>query len=86
MLYSPAPLPPNNPKPPLPLSAFSSLWYFGTEEGSRNVEFAAADNMKRTWVNYGTPRNWEDNAQGQGVEFLRESVEVKNVWVPISRA
>lgn len=26
-----------------------AVWYFGSEEGSRNVEFAASENMKRTW-------------------------------------
>ena len=28
-----------------------AIWYFGSEEGARNVEFGASDNMKRTWVN-----------------------------------
>jgi aldehyde dehydrogenase (NAD+) len=38
--------------------------------------------MKRTWVNYGQPRNWLDAAQGEGEEFLREATHVKNIWVP----
>ena len=41
-------------------------WVAGTaRQGSRNVEFAAAANMKRTWVNYGQSRNWADRQQGQ---------------------
>jgi aldehyde dehydrogenase (NAD+) len=59
-----------------------AMWYFGTAEGSGRVEFASAGNMKRTWVNYGHPRNWMDNAQGEGEEFLREATQVKNIWVP----
>jgi len=58
------------------------VWYFGTQEGSRNVEYASAQNMKRSWVDYGEPRDWADRKQGQGLEFLRESVEVKHIQVP----
>ena len=59
-----------------------SLWYFGDAEGSRQVEARSRHNIKRTWVNYGLARDWSDAQQGAGAEFLRESVEVKNVWVP----
>lgn len=58
------------------------LWYFGTQEGSKQVEFLAAENMKRTWVNYGKFRNWLDPAQGEGQEFLRHATEIKNIWIP----
>jgi aldehyde dehydrogenase (NAD+) len=60
-----------------------ALFYFGGEQGSANVEYAAADNMKRTWVNYGAKRDWMDKAQGQGMEFLLKCIEVQNVWVPM---
>ena len=59
-----------------------AMWYFGTAEGSKNVELASAGNMKRTWVNYGHPRNWLDPIQSEGEEFLRESTQVKNIWIP----
>jgi aldehyde dehydrogenase (NAD+) len=59
-----------------------SMWYFGPAEGCKRVELASAGNMKRTWVNYGHPRDWLDPLQGEGEEFLRESTHVKNVWVP----
>ncbi len=58
------------------------LWYFGTAEGGRIVEEASAGNMKRTWVPYGSARNWSDAAQGEGQEFLREATQVKNIWTP----
>jgi hypothetical protein len=38
--------------------------------------------MKRTWVNYGHQRNWIDAVQGEGEEFLRESTQIKNIWLP----
>ncbi len=59
-----------------------AIWYFGTAEGSKQVEYASAGNMKRTWVNYGHGRDWLDPLQGEGQEFLREATQVKNIWVP----
>jgi aldehyde dehydrogenase (NAD+) len=59
-----------------------AVWYFGTAEGSYQVEFESAVNMKRTWVGYGLPRDWMDREQGEGHEFLHEATQVKNIWVP----
>lgn len=59
-----------------------SLWYFGDAEGSRQVEEKSAFNMKRTWVNYGQARDWMNQEQGAGEEFIHESIQVKNIWVP----
>jgi len=59
-----------------------SVWYFGSAEGSYHVENESAANMKRTWVGYGLPRDWMDREQGEGHEFLHESTQVKNIWVP----
>ena len=39
--------------------------YFGSAEGSKFVEMASVDNVKRTWVNYGLPRDWSSAEQGQ---------------------
>jgi aldehyde dehydrogenase (NAD+) len=58
------------------------LWYFGSNEGSKMVEEKAAENMKRTWVNYGKHRNWFDNEQGEGESFLRHATQIKNIWIP----
>jgi aldehyde dehydrogenase (NAD+) len=59
-----------------------AIWYFGTAEGSKTVEYASVGNMKRTWVNYGHGRDWYDREQGEGQEFLREAIHVKNIWTP----
>ncbi|GAB5387866.1 MAG: aldehyde dehydrogenase family protein [Alphaproteobacteria bacterium] len=59
-----------------------SLWHFGTAEGATYVEDASADNLKRTWCSYGKARNWMKEEQGEGREFLEQSTEVKNVWIP----
>ena len=57
--------------------------YFGSAEGSYHVERLSAGNVKRTFVSYGQERDWYAKQQGEGEEFLRESVEVKNIWVPM---
>ena len=58
------------------------IWYFGTKAGSKRVEFLSADNLKRTWVNYGKYRNWMDAEEGEGADFLRHATQIKNIWVP----
>jgi aldehyde dehydrogenase (NAD+) len=59
-----------------------ALWYVGPASGSKRVEELSVGNMKRTWVNNGRRRDWYDPIQGEGREFLRHAVQVKNVWVP----
>ena len=62
--------------------AVSALWYVGSQAGSAMVEKASTGNLKATWVNNGRQRNWLDTAQGQGRDYLRRAVQVKNIWVP----
>ena len=59
-----------------------AMWYFGTAEGSYEVENRSVVNMKRTWVGYGITRDWADPEQGEGEDFLHEATQVKNIWVP----
>ncbi|MBU4538521.1 MAG: aldehyde dehydrogenase family protein [Weeksellaceae bacterium] len=58
------------------------IWYFGSKEGSREIELLSTESMKRSWVNFGKYRNWLDTAQGEGQEFLRHATEIKNIWIP----
>lgn len=60
----------------------AGMWYFGDAEGSQKIEWLSTDNLKRTWVSDGKYRNWLENAQGQGREFLRKASEIKNIWIP----
>ena len=60
----------------------SSVWYFGSAEGSADVERLSAGNMKRTWVSQGLGRDWTDAEQGAGTEFLEHATQVKNIWIP----
>ncbi len=60
----------------------AALWYFGSREGSAMVEKASAGNLKATWVNNGHLPNWLNKAEGQGRDYLRRAIQVKNIWVP----
>ena len=57
-----------------------AMWYSGSDEGVKLVELASASNMKRTWCP--SPADWYDDNEGEGREFLREAVQVKNIWIP----
>ena len=59
-----------------------AMWHFGSEAGAKEVEQASIINLKRTWVSGGKARNWFDEIQGEGTEFLRHASQVKNIWVP----
>ena len=59
-----------------------SMWYFGDQTGSKMVEDASAANLKKTWVNNAKARDWFDNTQAQGTEFLNQATDVKNIWTP----
>ncbi|MFK7989074.1 MAG: aldehyde dehydrogenase family protein, partial [Sandaracinaceae bacterium] len=58
------------------------LWYFGPKSGCAEIERLSAGNMKRTWCDDGPPRNWLDDREAAGREFLRQATHVKNIWVP----
>ena len=58
-----------------------AVWYFGSPEGVKAVEAASAGNMKRTWCEPDL-RSWHDPREGEGREFLRQSTQVKNIWIP----
>ncbi|MFZ1704797.1 MAG: aldehyde dehydrogenase family protein [Saprospiraceae bacterium] len=58
------------------------LWYFGKNDLSKEVESLSVGNLKRTWVNYGKTRDWSDETQGMGDEFLRQASHIKNIWIP----
>ncbi|MBA3894485.1 MAG: aldehyde dehydrogenase family protein [Gemmatimonadales bacterium] len=59
-----------------------AIWYFGTAEGSGEVERLSSGNMKRTWVSHGRARDWSDPAQSESEEFLEQATQVKNIWIP----
>jgi aldehyde dehydrogenase (NAD+) len=57
------------------------VWFFGPRDEAADVERLSTGNMKRTWAEW-DPRDWGDGHEAQGIEFLREATQVKNIWVP----
>jgi aldehyde dehydrogenase (NAD+) len=58
-----------------------AVWSFSSLPLSGLIETEASGNLKRTWVNHGTARNWP-GAEGEGRAFLAQATAVKTVWVP----
>ena len=58
------------------------VWYFGSADGSADVERRSVGNLKRTWVDRGIGRDWYEPADAEGREFLEQATQVKNIWVP----
>jgi aldehyde dehydrogenase (NAD+) len=58
-----------------------AVWSFSSTDLSAQIEHASAGNLKRTWVNNARAREWFGK-DGEGREFLQQSTEVKNIWVP----
>ncbi|MBL0173078.1 MAG: aldehyde dehydrogenase family protein [Gemmatimonadaceae bacterium] len=58
-----------------------AVWYVGSHAGATALEKASAANLKRTWTEW-TGREWLDPRVGEGREFLRRAVQVKNIWIP----
>ena len=57
------------------------LWVVADADTCKNAEAQSIGNLKRVWTSNGRSLDWASNAAA-GDEFLRRSVEVKNVWVP----
>ncbi len=58
-----------------------AIWVWGIGDECRLAEYESAGNMKRTWV-HREPFPWTDTPNSLIREFLRESTQVKNIWVP----
>ncbi|WP_299044599.1 aldehyde dehydrogenase family protein [uncultured Tateyamaria sp.] len=58
-----------------------AVWSFSGSDLSATIEYAAAGNLKRTWVNHGIARDWM-GTEGEGKAFLHAATEVKTIWVP----
>ena len=63
-----------------------ALWYFGDGDGCADVEREAAENMKRTWLNYGMAYDFTSNVQFGARTMMERASEVKNIWVPYGDA
>jgi aldehyde dehydrogenase (NAD+) len=58
-----------------------ALWCFGRAAESKLVEHESIGNLKRTFVDYGHRLDWYARTS-EGMVFLRQAVQVKNIWIP----
>ncbi|MDR5816673.1 aldehyde dehydrogenase family protein [Caballeronia sp. LZ033] len=58
-----------------------ALWCFHGAALSALAERESVGNLKRTFVDQGRVFDWHD-AASEGLPFLRQAVQVKNIWVP----
>ncbi|MCR9137203.1 MAG: aldehyde dehydrogenase family protein [Alphaproteobacteria bacterium] len=58
------------------------IWAFGARELSKQAEALSVGNMKRTFVDNGRAMDWYDPKIAEGRHFLRNAVQVKNIWIP----
>ena len=56
-----------------------AMWSFSDPTLDADIERASALNLKRTWVQNGAAHDW---MRPDSQMFLRQSTEVKNIWVP----
>jgi aldehyde dehydrogenase (NAD+) len=58
-----------------------ALWSFGGADIATMVERESVGNLKRTFVDHGRLFDWHA-ASTEGLPFLRQAVQVKNIWIP----
>ncbi|KMZ13312.1 Aldehyde dehydrogenase [Candidatus Burkholderia humilis] len=58
-----------------------AIWSFHGAALSALAERESIGNLKRTFVDQGRVFDWDD-ASSEGLPFLRQAVQVKNVWIP----
>ncbi|WP_206995050.1 aldehyde dehydrogenase family protein [Trinickia mobilis] len=58
-----------------------ALWCFGLADEAALVERESIGNLKRTFVDHGRRLDWFDRSS-EGLPFLRQAVQVKNIWIP----
>ncbi|MCW8842780.1 MAG: aldehyde dehydrogenase family protein, partial [Rhodobacteraceae bacterium] len=56
-----------------------AVWSFSSTDLSASIEHESAGNLKRTWVNNASARDWSNDHTRA---FLEASTEVKNIWIP----
>ena len=59
-----------------------AIWCWAEYEVLSLIESISANDLKRLWANADGDRDWVDPLQGEGLEFLRNATEVKNIWTP----
>lgn len=60
-----------------------ALWYFGSAQGSRFVEWASAGNLKAIWVNRGQSLSWDEETEGARPKLCLHAARTKALWLSL---
>ena len=59
-----------------------AMWCWADASINKRAEQASVTDLKRMWTHLETDRDWLDPLQSEGLEFLRQATQVKNIWTP----
>jgi aldehyde dehydrogenase (NAD+) len=59
-----------------------AMWCWADADVVAQVERISITNLKRLWTHVDNDRDWLDAQQAEGLEFLRQATQVKNIWAP----
>ena len=59
-----------------------AMWCWADITTNKHAEQASVADLKRMWTHLEMDRDWLDPLQGEGLEFLRQATQVKNIWTP----
>tara|TARA_B110000503_G_scaffold69628_1_gene108515 strand:+ start:4314 stop:6761 length:2448 start_codon:yes stop_codon:yes gene_type:complete len=59
-----------------------AMWCWADASINKQAEQASVTDLKRMWTHLEMDRDWLDPLQSEGLEFLRQATQVKNIWTP----
>lgn len=59
-----------------------ALWCWADNSINASVEQTSSMDLKRTWCHAEFDRDWLDPMQSEGIEFLHQATQTKNIWAP----
>ena len=59
-----------------------AMWCWADASINKCAEQASVTDLKRMWTHLEMDRDWLDPLQSEGLEFLRQATQVKNIWTP----
>jgi aldehyde dehydrogenase (NAD+) len=59
-----------------------AMWCWADTSINKQAEQASVTDLKRMWTHLEMDRDWLDPLQSEGLEFLRQATQVKNIWTP----
>jgi len=59
-----------------------AMWCWAQASINKHAEQTSVIDLKRMWTHLELDRDWLDPIQSEGLEFLRQATQVKNIWTP----